>query len=115
MTAPEADYDTDAPGVCWECDGPCLTHKGSVHGWRCSACLERYLDAAAARWAAKSDKAKERVERGHQNASVTATDRRLEGGQRYVPHPPASAQQEAADPRYVPRRDDHHHQEGLTE
>ncbi|GAB3024967.1 hypothetical protein [Mycobacterium bourgelatii] len=35
--------------VCWDCGGPCLTYKGSKHGWRCRACIDRYLDEAAAK------------------------------------------------------------------
>lgn len=26
--------------TCWDCGGPCLSYKGSVHGWRCSRCVE---------------------------------------------------------------------------
>jgi tRNA(Ile2) C34 agmatinyltransferase TiaS len=36
------------PGICWECRGPCLTYKGSQHGWRCRACCTRYVAAGAA-------------------------------------------------------------------
>lgn len=40
------------PGTCWDCGGPCLSHKGSEHGWRCRTCLQRYLDTGAAKAAA---------------------------------------------------------------
>lgn len=37
----------------WDCGGPCLTYKGTTHGWRCRTCLAAYIDdgaiAAAAR------------------------------------------------------------------
>lgn len=36
-------------GRCWECGGACLTYKGSKHGWRCTGCLNAYLDTAWAR------------------------------------------------------------------
>jgi hypothetical protein len=35
----------DGP-LCWRCGGPCGTYKGSIHGWTCTACLDRYLDEA---------------------------------------------------------------------
>jgi tRNA(Ile2) C34 agmatinyltransferase TiaS len=41
---------------CWDCGGPCGTHKGSQHGWRCRVCVDRYLDAAAAKADAKVSK-----------------------------------------------------------
>lgn len=31
--------------VCQRCYGPCRTHKGSMHGWTCEACLRDYLDS----------------------------------------------------------------------
>ena len=37
---------------CWDCGGPCLSFKGTVHGWRCRTCLQGYLDAGAAKAAA---------------------------------------------------------------
>lgn len=46
--------------VCWECDGPCRTYKGSVHGWRCAACIERYLAASAAKAEAEAEKSRQR-------------------------------------------------------
>ncbi|CAJ1504246.1 hypothetical protein [[Mycobacterium] holstebronense] len=39
-------------GTCWDCDGPCLSCKGSEHGWRCRTCCEAYLDTGAAKAAA---------------------------------------------------------------
>jgi hypothetical protein len=102
MTAIDADHSTstdyDGP-VCQVCGKPCWQWKGSVHGYTCTACLEVLMDKAAARWDAKSAKARERVQRtlrhhndnDIQNPVVTADgDRRPEGGQRYVPRPPAS-------------------------
>lgn len=35
------------PGICWDCGGPCLSFKGTNHGWRCRLCVEAYLEAAA--------------------------------------------------------------------
>ncbi|PBD11482.1 hypothetical protein LIX17_06810 [Mycobacterium avium subsp. hominissuis] len=63
MTADAAvEYDTDVyVGTCWECQGPCAFYKGDVHGWRCRACIDRYLDEGAARWAAKSQKQRDKV------------------------------------------------------
>ena len=49
------------PGVCWECGGPCLSYKGTDHGWRCRACLDRYLDYAAARGQANEHKSREKL------------------------------------------------------
>jgi hypothetical protein len=96
MTATDADYDddTDPPGVCWRCGGPCLLFKGSVHGWTCTTCLDKYLDASAAK-----AQERERVRQAKKaraawdySTSVTAEDRRRDaGGQCYVPRPgPAS-------------------------
>ena len=36
---------------CDVCDGPCLSYKGSEHGWTCRKCLEAYLQRGAARLA----------------------------------------------------------------
>lgn len=94
MTDADTEADTEAAEcwpLCWECGGPCLTYKGTVHGWRCTACIERYLDAGERAWQARSEKAKERITRNllHGNDSqtpVTANDRRRGGGApRYVP------------------------------
>ncbi|MGH3556414.1 MAG: hypothetical protein ACRDTK_02700 [Mycobacterium sp.] len=115
MTASDADHGTDhydAPGICWRCGGPCLMHAGSVHGWTCRACLDRYLDEAATRWAARPEKAKERIERNllysnRTQTPVTANGQRREGGPRYVPRSPGADQAD--------RTEDHHHQEGQPE
>jgi hypothetical protein len=42
--------------TCWDCGGPCRTYKGSVHGWRCGACLDRYIAAEVVRSDAADDK-----------------------------------------------------------
>jgi hypothetical protein len=44
---------TDSSSGCWECGGPCLTYKGSEHGWRCRACCAAYVAAGAAAGAAR--------------------------------------------------------------
>lgn len=49
--------------VCWERQGPCLTYRGSVHGWRCSACIQNYLDSSAARADAADRRTRERLAR----------------------------------------------------
>lgn len=41
-----ADY---AVAVCYVCSGPCLTWKGSVHGFTCRGCLRRYMADQVAR------------------------------------------------------------------
>jgi hypothetical protein len=78
----EADYDA-APGVCRSCGGPCLTHKGSVWGYTCTACIDKYLDDGAAKGAARDRKERDRLARkairNDNQTSVTA-DRRQEGG-----------------------------------
>ena len=40
---------TDDLASCWRCGGPCLTYKGSVHGWTCQGCLAQYLEQSAAK------------------------------------------------------------------
>lgn len=40
---------TAADLACWDCGGPCLTYKGSEHGWRCHRCCARYVAEGAAR------------------------------------------------------------------
>nr|WP_244174543.1 hypothetical protein [Mycobacterium persicum] len=108
--------------LCWDCGGPCLTFKGSVHGWRCQACIDRYLDVGAARWLAQARKEQDKLRAKLASApdpttsSTANTGSTPEGGQRYVPRPPASGQERAAVSSYVPRRpsDHHHHQEGTT-
>lgn len=64
MTTMTAAADTaanayDGP-TCWRCGGPCATFKGSVHGWTCAACLDRYLADGAARADARDRKLRER-------------------------------------------------------
>lgn len=44
------------PGRCWECGGPCATYKGTVHGWRCTACIDRHLTAAQTAFDAQTEK-----------------------------------------------------------
>ncbi|WP_232001882.1 hypothetical protein [Mycobacterium sp. 852014-52450_SCH5900713] len=118
ITQDDTDQDADTSGgVCWECGGPCLTYKGSVHGWRCIACLHRYLDDGAAKAAARDRRDRERLARKALDAaiqtSVTANGQRREGGGSALCAAPSSGadrQERAAAPRYVPRRsDDHHH------
>jgi tRNA(Ile2) C34 agmatinyltransferase TiaS len=53
MTASDQADAQETHGVCWDCFGPCLTYKGTEHGWRCRSCLRRYLEEAAARCEAK--------------------------------------------------------------
>jgi len=114
------DDDAAASAVCWRCGGPCLTFKGSVHGWTCTACLDRYLDDGAARWEAserrEQEKRRAKLAAQEYQAANTMASAGAEVDPRYVPHVPSGADQErAADRSYVPRRsDDHHHQEGLT-
>lgn len=49
-------WEDQEPGVCWDCGGPCASNKGSTHGWRCTACLDAYLDEGWARWISLGDK-----------------------------------------------------------
>ncbi|WP_137146933.1 hypothetical protein [Mycolicibacterium sp. CR10] len=69
---------------CWDCAGPCLTYKGSVHGWRCTACLDRYLAAAAARADAKEQRDRDRLARKMLRVNgfkpTDTADRRRGGG-----------------------------------
>jgi hypothetical protein len=96
----ETDYDTEADAdhgteaetrydgpVCQVCGGPCRQWKGSVHGWTCSACLDRYLAEGAARWDAKPAKVREKIARNLRQSNDTRTsgvtasgDRRRDGG-----------------------------------
>ncbi|WP_063967967.1 hypothetical protein [Mycobacterium avium] len=117
--------------LCWDCGGPCLMFKGSVHGWRCQTCIDKYLEDGTARWLARARKEQEKLRAKHLAAmppamtddnpttSLTANpDRRQEGGARVMYRPSSGvgpATGESGEQRYVPRRsDDHHHQEGLT-
>lgn len=122
MTAmTETDADHDAAGapywVCWDCGGPCASFKGSVHGWRCQSCIDRYLDDGAARWLARArkeqDRLREKISRNMLQSNsiqtpVTANGERREGGGSVLcaaPTAPALAGQErVVAPRYVPRR-----------
>ena len=65
LSAEAADPDAYDEPTCWECGGPVLYYAGSVHGWRCRGCLNRYLDAAAAR--AEAKEAKERAKLARKN------------------------------------------------
>lgn len=95
MTAAATDtYEADAepPGICWDCGGPCLTYKGSVHGWRCTACVDRYLDAGAAKAEARERARQARKVRAawdqpsDAQTPVTANSQRRDGGApSYVP------------------------------
>jgi len=51
-------------GQCWDCGGPCLDYKGNEHGWRCTNCLDRYLDTGWANWLTLSDKERARRTQG---------------------------------------------------
>lgn len=88
-TLDSAEHDVYDGPRCWECGGPCAFYKGSAHGWHCTACIDRYLDAAAARGEAKQRKARERLlhRMFHDNDStpLTADRRRGGGGPRCVP------------------------------
>ena len=52
----------DGP-LCWRCGGPCGNYKGSVHGWTCTACLDRYLDEGAAKGAERDRRDRQKTER----------------------------------------------------
>jgi hypothetical protein len=68
--------DTETPpGICWECRGPCLTFKGSEHGWRCRSCLDRYLNQGVAR-ADKADAKRLAKQRAKVNAAMFGDLRR---------------------------------------
>lgn len=106
---------TDAPGVCWDCGGPCLTYKGSEHGWRCRACVDAYLDAGERAWQTRSAKARDKISRNllHSNdnrAYAAAEARRRDGGApSYVPTAaPASADSHSG------QHNDQHHREGIN-
>lgn len=63
-------------GVCWDCGGPCLTYKGTVHGWRCRACLDEHLAADAARYDGRA--ARDRAKRALKFAELAVADARRE-------------------------------------
>lgn len=73
------------PGRCWDCGGPCMTYKGSVHGWRCRRCIDYYLNAGATRFAATD--AKDRDKRlAKVRTDMDAVSRRGGGGSGFGPH-----------------------------
>jgi len=55
---------------CRSCDGPCWQYKGDVWGYTCTACIDRHLDAAAARADARDLKARQRLLSKRANNSV---------------------------------------------
>ena len=55
-----ADY---AGPRCQVRNGPCMSWKGSVHGYTCSKCLTAYIEASAARAAAKEQREAEKLAR----------------------------------------------------
>lgn len=98
------EYDTDVYVVtCWECQGPCAFYKGDVHGWRCRACIDRYLDEAQARWAAKSGKAREKVLRNLRNLTQ-AHNSNTDGGTAMSPGSAADDRRRDAAAGCGPRR-----------
>ncbi|ORV89047.1 hypothetical protein [Mycolicibacterium iranicum] len=76
---------TDDLASCWRCGGPCLTYKGSVHGWTCQGCLAQYLEQSAAK-ADERDRrerqknARKLLQRNETEPSVMANGRRRDGG-----------------------------------
>lgn len=116
MTSATATLDSAEPDVyagplCQECGGPCWHWKGSVWGYTCTACLDRYLDASAARAEAKERKARDRLLRKmfHDNDSnaVSADRRRGGGGPRCVPHPAPASIQRSGDRSHQPLEGTH--------
>ncbi|ETB38920.1 hypothetical protein [Mycobacterium avium] len=85
MTAADADApDTYTGPACQSCGGPCWRHRGSVWGYTCAACIDRHLDAAAARGDARDRRERQKnarklLERNDTQTPVTA-DRRRDGG-----------------------------------
>jgi len=71
----------DGP-TCWRCGGPCATHKGSVHGWTCTACLQRYLDESAARGDARDRRDRQKLARKRIENSDNNDFSPLDGGRR---------------------------------
>lgn len=88
MTTATATLDSAEPDVydgplCQEYGGPCWHWKGSVWGYTCTTCLDRYLDAAAARAEAKERKARDRLLRKmfhDDNADLSPVNGRRRGG-----------------------------------
>lgn len=84
MTVTVADTRT---GTCWDCGGPCLSYKGSLHGWRCRACIATYLDADAAKAAAAEERGREkRAARFRAADFPTGDDGCGGGGSGFGPH-----------------------------
>lgn len=87
MTAMTAAADTasaeayDGPR-CWRCGGPCASYKGSVHGWTCTACLDRYLDAAAAKAAERDRRDRQKMARKRLDAYGDNDSPRIDGERR---------------------------------
>lgn len=52
----------DGP-LCWRCGGPCASYKGSVHGWTCTTCINRYLDDGAAKAAERDRRDRQKMAR----------------------------------------------------
>lgn len=87
---------SDDLAACWRCGGPCLTYKGSVHGWTCQACLAQYLEQSAAK-ADERDRrerqknARKLLQRNETEPSVMANGRRRDGSGPDVFRTPVSA------------------------
>jgi hypothetical protein len=43
MPTPRTCAPASPPGVCPDCGGPSLLYRGSIHRWRCTACLNAVL------------------------------------------------------------------------
>ena len=76
MTA--VDTPVGQPYVCWDCGGPCRMHKGSEHGWRCAACLDRHIAAQVAKADAADDRL--RAKRRKKFAGLLESDGGLAAG-----------------------------------
>ncbi|WP_237394268.1 hypothetical protein [Mycobacterium paraintracellulare] len=80
----------DGP-TCWRCGGPCASYKGSVHGWTCTACLNRYLDEGAAKAEARDRRERQKLARKRIESSDNTDFSPVNGGRRgggdlsYVP------------------------------
>ncbi|BBX15224.1 hypothetical protein CRI77_22425 [Mycolicibacterium duvalii] len=49
--------------ACQSCGGPCWQWRGSVWEYTCTLCIDRYLDEAAARWATRMTKQRDKLAR----------------------------------------------------
>lgn len=76
MTAAEV---YDGP-LCQACGGPCRDWKGSVWGFTCAACINRHLEASAARADAKIRRHRERLV--HKTFYNDDSSRRVSGQRR---------------------------------